>query len=52
MKNDDEFFDFLLLNDMLDDDDKKSSGGGCVGCFLLILVLPIGWLIRLSQFSL
>ena len=52
MKNDDEFFDFLVLNDLLDDDEKKSSGGGCVGCFLLMMALPVGLLIGVSQFLL
>lgn len=49
MKNVDEFFDFLLINEMLDEDDQKSSGSGCVGCFILMLALPIGLLIGTSQ---
>jgi len=43
---------FLLFNELLDDDEKKASGGGCVGCFLLMVVLPIGLLIGASQFLL
>ena len=47
-----ELTDFLLFNELLDDDEKKASGGGCVGCFLLMVVLPIGLLIGASQFLL
>ena len=47
-----ELTDFLLFNELLDDDEKKASGEGCIGCFLLMVMLPIGLLISVNTFFL